>query len=195
MSPTTITPPTDEPGALVERLRATTEALESIAANRNLLDVLSDADRRRFLRALTTARGPASRSRRRLAKATAREERAARVGRIVGSAPKPCPHPSPASRVHHAQLFPPVGFDPRSLGVGFGSWDCAQRDSASHDLYIGKAKYSTIPHFTTSSALSAQAELRQAHRAFRPSRTSALITGGRVKIGYGGLSCCVLARI
>src|SRR5258705_4215680 len=84
MLPTRITPPTDEPGALVERLRATSEVLESIAADRSLLDVLSGDDRRRFLRALTTARGPASLSRRRLEKATAREERAARVGRDRG---------------------------------------------------------------------------------------------------------------
>jgi NAD(P)-dependent dehydrogenase (short-subunit alcohol dehydrogenase family) len=196
MSPTTITPPTDKPGALVDRLRATTEALESIAANRNLLDVLSDDDRRRFLRALTTARGPASRSRRRLAKAMAREERAARVGRDRGVRAETGIHTLRRRPVFTTpNVFPPVGFEPqdrlRSWELDVGNWEpsvgSSERREASEPqtCYICKAKYSTIHHFYDQ-LCAACAQLNFAKRTELADLRGrvALITGGRVKIGY-----------
>ena len=189
MSPTTITPPTDEPGALVERLRATTEALESIAANRSLLDVLSDGDRRRFLRALTTARGPASRSRRRLAKATAREERAARVGRDRSVRSETGIRTLRRRPVFTTpNVFPPAGFHPqdrlgsREPSVGSGE----PRESVEpQTCYICKAKYSTIHHFYDQLCAEC-ASLNFAKRTELADLRGrvALVTGGRVKIGY-----------
>ena len=196
MLPTTITPPTDEPDTLVERLRATTEALESIAANRNLLDVLSDDDRRRFLRALTTARGPASRSRRRLAKATAREERAARVGRDRGVRSETGIHTLRRRPVFTTpNVFPPAGFHPQdrlgSWELDVGSWEPsvgsgeARESVEPQTCYICKAKYSTIHHFYDQLC----AECARLNFAKRTELADlrgrvALITGGRLKIGY-----------
>ena len=189
MLPTTITPPTDEPGALVERLRATSEVLESIAADRSLLDVLSDDDRRRFLRALTTARGPASRSRRRLAKATAREERAARVDRDRGVRSETGIRTLRRRPLFTTpNVFPPVGFDPQDR---LGSWELDVGSSERREAiepqtcYICKAKYSTIHHFYDQLC----AECAQLNFAKRTELADlrgrvALITGGRVKIGY-----------
>src|SRR6266850_1588962 len=81
LMPTSFTSSIDNTVALGARMRAATELLESIGADRSILDGVPDDDRRRLLRAASIVRGPASQSRRRLAKATAREERAARVSR------------------------------------------------------------------------------------------------------------------
>jgi NAD(P)-dependent dehydrogenase (short-subunit alcohol dehydrogenase family) len=193
---TTITPPTDEPAALVKRLRAATEVLESIAANRRVLDVLQDDDRRRFLRALTTARGPASRSRRRLAKATAREERAARVNRDRGVRSETGIRTLRRRPVFTTpNVFPPAGFQPqdrlRSWELDVGSWERsvgsgeARESVEAQTCYICKAKYSTIHHFYDQLCAEC-ATLNFAKRTELADLRGrvALITGGRVKIGY-----------
>jgi len=75
-------PPTDTGNpTLVERLRAATELLESIAADRSVLAGVPVEDRKRLLRAMALIRNPASRTRRRLEKAAARAQKASRVNR------------------------------------------------------------------------------------------------------------------
>jgi len=196
MSPTISTPPSDGPGALVERLRATTDVLESIALARGLLDVLPDDERRRFLRALSIARGPASRSRRRLAKATAREERAARVSRDRGVR---CETGIRALRRRPVfttpNVFAPVGFELQdrlgSWELDVGSWEPSVGSGEPYEsvepqtCYICKAKYSTIHHFYDQLCPQC-AEWNFAKRTELADLRGrvALVTGGRVKIGY-----------
>ena len=64
---------------LLERLRAAAELLESIAADHTVLAQVPAEDRQRLLRAMSQIRTPSSRTRRRMQKAAARTERAARV--------------------------------------------------------------------------------------------------------------------
>jgi hypothetical protein len=81
MAPVT-TPPEEYAGAaLLERLRSTTAFLEHIVANRLVLADVPDEDRRRLMKAVMMVRSPDSRTRRRLEKAVARNERAARTQR------------------------------------------------------------------------------------------------------------------
>ncbi len=174
----------------MRRLLAATEVLESIAADRSVLDILQDDDRRRFLRALTTARGPASRSRRRLAKATAREERATRVDRDRGVRSETGIRALRRRPMFTTpNVFPPAGFQPDNR---LGNWaalevgNCAQRESVEpQTCYICKAKYSTIHHFYDQLCAEC-ATLNFAKRTELADLRGrvALITGGRVKIGY-----------
>ena len=70
-------PPTA--ASLLERLRETIELLESIAADRSVLEHVPEEDRTRLLRAVANVYDPDRIERRRLRKLNARERRAARV--------------------------------------------------------------------------------------------------------------------
>ena len=170
----------------MERLRATTDVLESIAADRTLLDVLASDERKRFLRALSTARGPASRSRRRQAKAMAREERAARVNRDRGVKSETGIRALRRRPVFTTpNVFPPDGPDHLGswqLGAGNGA---PARAGDPQACYICKAKYSAIHHFYDQLCPEC-AELNFAKRTELADLRGrvALVTGGRVKIGY-----------
>jgi NAD(P)-dependent dehydrogenase (short-subunit alcohol dehydrogenase family) len=173
--------------AFVDRLRDTTEFLESI--DRATLDALHEGDRRRMLRAMSLLRGPASRSRRRLAKANVREERAVRVNRdraIRSGTGIQLLRKRPVFTTPN--VFPPSRFHPEDR---LGSWEldvgrCEPRESGEPQAcYICKAKYSTIHHFYDQLCPEC-AELNFAKRTELADLRGrvALVTGGRVKIGY-----------
>ena len=184
--------------SLVDRLRAATELLESIAADRRGLEGLPDDDRRRFLRAMSLVRGPASRSRRRLAKATAREERAARVGRDRGIRSETGIRTLRRRPVFTTpNVFPPESFEPQDIhgpASAFALRASAEKKAGPHvraesidpqTCYICKTKYSTIHHFYDQLCqecaqlnFAKRTELADLHGRV------ALVTGGRVKIGY-----------
>ena len=65
--------------SLLERLRDTIELLESLAADRSVLEHVPDEDRTRLLRAVANLYDPDRIERRRLRKITARDRKAARV--------------------------------------------------------------------------------------------------------------------
>ncbi len=173
--------------SFADRLRATTEFLESIAADRRELEGLPDDDRRRFLRAMSLVRGPASRSRRRLAKATAREEIAARVSRDRGIRSDTGIRTLRRRPVFTTpNVFPPENFEPHDIPPHLGSWKLGVGSSEDpQTCYICKAKYSTIHHFYDQLCqecaqlnFAKRTELADLHGRV------ALVTGGRVKIGY-----------
>src|SRR5688572_24170795 len=78
---TEITPPADSDHALLERLRAATELLEAIAADRPLLDRLPEEDRERLHQAVAKVYHPDPIVRRRRLKAAERERRDAGIRR------------------------------------------------------------------------------------------------------------------
>ncbi len=69
---------------LSDRLRAVAEALEAIDADRGLLAQISQEERQRLLRAARQVSMPDNRARRRLVKATARQQRVAKVKESEG---------------------------------------------------------------------------------------------------------------
>ena len=161
--------------SLVERLRATIELLESLASDRRLLDVLSGDERARFLQALTRARGPVSRTRRRLAKATAREERLARVAndrRVRAETGIQTLRRRPTFTT--PIFFPPATDEPDE-----------RRTLEPQACYICKCRYETVHHFYDQLCPRC-AELNFAKRTEVADLRGrvALVTGGRVKIGY-----------
>ena len=112
-----MTPPADNAErALLERLRATTELLESIADDRLLLDRLPAEDRERLHQAVARVYHPDPVARRRRMKAAERERRAEEVRReeevLHGTGIRTLRR-RPVFTTPN--IFPPKGFEPRDV--------------------------------------------------------------------------------
>ena len=178
------TPPVPSAATFTEHLRAATEFLEAIAADRDLLDTVSREERERLLRAVSIVRGPASRSRRRLVKALAREERAAHAARIQSlRADTGIQVLRRKSNFTTPNVFPPVNFQPEDAAEDPQA--PAPDYAGRQHCYICKVKYSTVHHFYDQLCPGC-AEVNFAKRTELADLRGrvALLTGGRVKIGY-----------
>jgi NAD(P)-dependent dehydrogenase (short-subunit alcohol dehydrogenase family) len=205
MSPTGSEAP--DLAALVARLRETTALLESIAADRTVLAGVPDEDRKRLLQAVANVYSPDRVARRRMSKVVARERQAARVRDdqerlhetgIRSLRRKPVfhtPNVFPTTSVDDGFAAHDVHESRRESGceaVGQNPADSrpkAQSPEPRADVpqhcYVCKQKYSAIHHFYDQ-LCPACAELNFTKRnelADLRGRV-ALLTGGRVKIGY-----------
>jgi NAD(P)-dependent dehydrogenase (short-subunit alcohol dehydrogenase family) len=172
----------------LERLRDAIELLESLAADRSALPTLPDAERQRLLKAAEMLRAPSSRTRRRFLKAAARQQRVERVQSdwdkraktgIQTLRRKP--------QVTTPNVFPPRAFEPhdRHETTAEETPGAAGPTNELQHCYICKRKFTTIHHFYDQLCQEC-AELNLAKRnelADLRGRV-ALVTGGRVKIGY-----------
>jgi NAD(P)-dependent dehydrogenase (short-subunit alcohol dehydrogenase family) len=187
----------------LDRLRDAVDLLESIASDRRILADLPEEDRQRFLRAVELVRGPSSRTRRRMAKAAARNERAERQQRDRGVRAETGIQTLRRKPVFTTpNHFPPEGFEPNDVhGPPEGGPHSKQVAGGPHiagvggphtkeaieplSCYVCKRKYSTIHHFYDQLCPPC-AELNFAKRSELADLRGrvALLTGGRVKIGY-----------
>ena len=205
--------PAADQGELLARLHETIELLESIAADHTILAGVPDEDRKRLLQAVANVYSPDRVERRRMSKVVARERKAARVRSDQGVLHETGIRTLRRKPVFHTpNVFPTVsvvdGFDPRDVheDSGFGIRDSGFgiRDSRfetrgseaesreprvqSRELqhcYVCKQKYSTIHDFYDQlcpdcAALNFTKRTELADLRGRV----ALLTGGRVKIGY-----------
>src|SRR5881409_2562357 len=181
------------PTALRERLRETIELLESIAADRSVLADVPDDDRKRLLQAVASVYHPDRVERRRRANALAKQRKAARVKQDQGALHETGIRALRRKPVFHTpNVFPPEGFEPRDVHIGVteraGSEGPACETNTSTELqhcYVCKQKYSVIHHFYDQ-LCPACAEVnfyKRTELADLRGRV-ALLTGGRVKIGY-----------
>ncbi len=169
--------------SLVEQLRETVELLEAIAQDRTVLEGVPDEDRARLLQAVAMVYHPDRVERRRMANAVARERRASRVEQdqqkragtgIQTLRRKPV--------FHTPNVFAPEGFEPAEEPAEAGPHD---RASESQHCYVCKQHYTLIHHFYDQLCPEC-AEFnffKRTERADLRGRV-ALLTGGRVKIGY-----------
>ena len=205
--------PAADQGELLARLHETIELLESIAADHTVLAGVPDEDRKRLLQAVAKVYSPDRVERRRMSKVVARERKAARVRSDQGVLQETGIRTLRRKPVFHTpNVFPALsvadGFDPRDVheDSGFGIRDSGSgiRDSGfetrgsegesreprvqSRELqhcYVCKLKYSTIHDFYDQlcpecAALNFTKRTELADLRGRV----ALLTGGRVKIGY-----------
>jgi NAD(P)-dependent dehydrogenase (short-subunit alcohol dehydrogenase family) len=205
--------PAADQGELLARLHETIELLESIAADHTILAGVRDEDRKRLLQAVANVYSPDRVERRRMSKVVARERKAARVRSDQGVLQETGIRTLRRKPVFHTpNVFPALsvadGFDPRDVheDSGFGIRDSGSgiRDSGfetrgsegesreprvqSRELqhcYVCKQKYSTIHDFYDQlcpecAALNFTKRTELADLRGRV----ALLTGGRVKIGY-----------
>ena len=167
---------------LLERLRESIELLETIAADRRVLEGVPEEDRKRLLKAVATVHHPDRVERRRMAKAVARERKAARI-----SQDEQVLHDTGIRTLRRKpvfttpNVFPPERFEPHDV-------DDEPEPRAAKEpqlCYVCKQKYSLVHHFYDELCPPC-AELNFAKRTELADLRGrvALLTGGRVKIGY-----------
>ena len=167
---------------LVEQLRAAAALLESVADNRALLSGLSEAERTRLLKAAGQVSRPDAVDRRQFVKATKRQrkatkaERAERVLNQTGIRQLRQKPVFTTPNVHAPEIPDPIEVtDDPDFHEAVEEQNC----------YVCKQDYATIHHFYDQ-LCPACAEFNFQKRTELADLTGrvALLTGGRVKIGY-----------
>ena len=164
-----------------ERLRAAVELLESIVNNRESLAEASAEDRERLLRAAGEVFLPDNVSRRRLAKAKRRQDKAEKTNREENALAGTGIRKLRRERVFNTpNVFPPPQFEQHDV-------DNPEFREAIEPLhcYVCKQGYTAIHHFYDQlcPACSELNWFKRSELADLRGRV-ALLTGGRVKIGY-----------
>jgi NAD(P)-dependent dehydrogenase (short-subunit alcohol dehydrogenase family) len=179
----------DDATLVIEKLREAIELLESIAADRSVLAGVPDEDRKRLLQAVANVYSPDRVERRRMAKVVDRQRKAARVKSDQGVLHETGIRTLRRKPVFHTpNVFPTVsvadGFKPGDIHEAESPEPKAQSRELQH-CYVCKQKYSVIHHFYDQLCPSC-AELNFHKRTERADLSGrvALVTGGRVKIGY-----------
>ena len=173
------TPAADTGRRLLDQLRAATELLEVIATDWRLLDQMPAADRRRFHQAIAGVSVPDPHARRKRQKA-AKAERVRQQEAVLNDTGIRALRRRPV--VTTPNVFPPEGFEPRDIrdtarpsGPAVGErhcYICKKPYSAVHAFYDQLCPPCADVNFAARTEL---ADLRG---------RVALLTGGRVKIGY-----------
>ncbi len=152
-----------------EELEAAADVLDAVAQDRGLLAALPEAERKRFLRAVSKVHNPDARALRRLAKATARQEKIARLkkdDRVLNETGIRALRRR--ARVHDAQRVSARGL--RAEGRARRRRARARPSSRLH-CYVCKQKYAGRPPLLRPAVPAVRrAQLPQAHRAGRPAR-------------------------
>src|SRR5688500_13721871 len=174
------------PADATDRLQAALDLLEAIVADRGVLQQLDAADRERLLQAVALVHHPEPRARRRQAKDEARErakEKARQTEALLDRTGIRTLRRKPVfSTPNYFPPQPPGQHDPRNNAA-----DPVSHNEAPELLhcYVCKQKYTRIHHFYDQLCPTC-AELN----FFKRTETAdlrgrvALLTGGRVKIGY-----------
>ncbi len=176
--------PDDTSLALLERLRAATDLLETIAADRQLLDLLPAADRARLHQAVAQVYHPDPAARRLKLKAAEKLRRTSRIDAedaLLDATGIRALRRKPVFTTPN--VFPPQGFEPRD--VEDAGAESPRESLDPRHCYVCKQKYSAIHHFYDQ-LCPACAEFNFAKRGELADLRGrvALLTGGRVKIGY-----------
>ncbi|MEM8933058.1 MAG: SDR family oxidoreductase [Acidobacteriota bacterium] len=169
---TTETPPLSD-----DAVREAITVLEAVVADRGLLADLSDADRRRFVDAAGDVWCPDPKARRRLAKLLARKRRASQVEReeeVLHETGIRTLRRRPVFTTPN--VFPPSEPEPEPTPLD---------DGVDRHCYVCKRDYAAVHHFYDQLCPEC-AELNYTKRTELADLSGrvALLTGGRVKIGY-----------
>jgi NAD(P)-dependent dehydrogenase (short-subunit alcohol dehydrogenase family) len=184
-----VTSPVDlDRRALTERLREATELLESIAADRTVLAGVADAERARLLQAVALVYHPDRTERRRMAKITAKQRWAARVQETEQTRSGTGIRELRRKPVYHSpNVFPPESFNPQDVHDASDDSLHTEARIASEGVhcYVCKRHYTVIHHFYDQLCPDcADFNFRKRTELADLRGRVALVTGGRVKIGY-----------
>ncbi len=176
--------PADDRGDsnFLDRLRAATELLETITADRSLLAQVPLDEQRRLLQAAGHVYSPDAAARRQLVRATVRRRKAEKISREDGVLDQTGIRTLRRQPVYTSpNVFPPEGFKQREVE---GDPEFREAIEPKH-CYVCKEKYSAIHHFYDQLCPGCAA-FNFAKRTELADLTGrvALLTGGRVKIGY-----------
>ena len=171
-----------EAASVVARLRAAAELLEAIAGDRALLAGVPEGDRTRLLRAAGQVSRPDARDRRRLVKASKRQRKADKAQRAESVLAE-----TGIRRLRRETVFttpnvhPPIGFAQQEV-----EGDPDFREVVEpQNCYVCKKDYATVHHFYDQLCPPcAELNFRKRTELADLRGRVALLTGGRVKIGY-----------
>jgi NAD(P)-dependent dehydrogenase (short-subunit alcohol dehydrogenase family) len=172
----------DADAAFLDRLRAATALLETIISNRGLLIQVPPDDRRRLLQAAGHVYAPDAASRRQLVRASIRRSKAEKVKREDQALDQTGIRMLRRQAVFTSpNVFPPTGFEQREVD---GDPEFREAIEPKH-CYVCKEHYTALHHFYDQLCPSCAAFnfARRTELADLRGRV-ALLTGGRVKIGY-----------
>ena len=168
--------------SIADRIRSAAQLLESIASDRALLAGLPEADRTRLLAAAGRVSRPDAVDRRRLVQATKRERKVAKANRAETVLSNTGIRKLRRETVFMTpNVFPPADFEQREVES-----DPDFRETVHpQNCYICKKDFTAIHHFYDQLCPTC-AELNFAKRTESADLRGrvALLTGGRVKIGY-----------
>jgi NAD(P)-dependent dehydrogenase (short-subunit alcohol dehydrogenase family) len=168
--------------AVAERLRAATELLEAAAANRALLSKLSVEERTRLLQAAGQIYCPDVSERRRLVKAKVRARKQEKLQRDQSKLNETGIRKLRREKVFTTpNVFPPENFEQREV-----TGDAEFREVVEpQNCYICKQDFAQIHHFYDQLCPAcAELNFRKRTESADLRGRVALLTGGRVKIGY-----------
>jgi len=180
-APTPLPVPEMKPDSLSKRLQAAADVLEEIVADRTLLADIPEAERNRFLNAAGHVSRPDAVDRRRLLKVMKRKRRAEKVEReesLLAS--------TGIRKLRRQPVFitSPNIFAPADDGVAEGEQPIRDTEEA-RTCYVCKQDYTTVHHFYDSlCGTCADENFAKRTELADLSGRVALLTGGRVKIGY-----------
>lgn len=169
--------------ALVERMRLAVDVLETIAGNRALLAQLPVDERTRLLKAAGEVYCPEVDQRRRLVKAKVRRNKAEKLERDQSKLSQTGIRKLRAEKVFVTpDVFPPMDFQQQDVS---GAEEDVREVVEPQNCYVCKQDYKIIHHFYDQ-LCPACAELNFLKRTETADLRGrvALLTGGRVKIGY-----------
>ncbi len=167
---------------LATRLREATELLERIAGDGALLAHLSTEDRKRLITAAGQVYSPDARTRRRMSKARVRLRKAARADRDESTL-----HQTGIRELRRQpvfttpNVFPPAGFLPQDVHTGP---EYREAVDPQH-CYVCKQDFTRVhPFYDQMCPECAEFNFMKRTELADLSGRVALLTGGRVKIGY-----------
>ena len=169
-------------GTTAEQLKAATELLEKISSNRALLALLSLEERTRLLTAAGEIYCPDLKERRRLVKARVKQRKAEKLQRDQSKLNETGIRKLRREKVFMTpNVFPPLDFKQQEVADNPEFREVVE----PQNCYICKQDFSTIHHFYDQ-LCPACAELNWCKRTESADLRGrvALLTGGRVKIGY-----------
>ncbi|HEX5000290.1 MAG TPA: SDR family oxidoreductase [Terriglobia bacterium] len=172
----------ETPADFTEQVRAAARLLESIADDRGRLAQASVEDQKRLVAAAGRVFQPDSASRRRLMKANRRQGKTARIERIETTLSETGIRALRREKVFNTpNVFPPANFEQHDID---DNPDFREAIEPRH-CYVCKASYASIHHFYDQLCPEC-AELNWFKRGELADLRGrvALLTGGRVKIGY-----------
>ena len=170
------------PADLTARMKAATELLEAIAGDHGLLAGVSEPERRRLMAAAGAVSRPEARARRQLVKVLERQRKIDKTAREESALSQ-----SGIRKLRKQTVFttpnvhPPLGLEQQEV---LGDPDFRETH-APQNCYVCKKNYTQLHHFYDQ-LCPACAELNFIKRTETADLTGrvALLTGGRVKIGY-----------
>src|SRR3981081_1633551 len=167
--------------SLPERLRAAADLLETIVADRSLLANIPEADRNRLLNAGVRVSRPDALSRRQLLKVVKRKKRAEKVERSESVLAA-----TGIRKLRREPVFitSPNIYPPKSSEL-LTSGEPLRESEDTRKCYVCKKEFSTVHHFYDRLCIKCAEEnfAKRTELADLSGRV-ALLTGGRVKIGY-----------